>query len=484
MGRVAVALGGLRSRGRTPTVAAACHAPFGNLFLSTLGDVRTCCISSGYPLGNIAEERLPDIWHGARQAALRQAMVDGDFSLGCRLCDISIAGDLPGVHHTYDGLATTTMTPAYPRRLEINISNACNLQCTMCSGEYSSSIRIHREHLPALPKLYGEQFFADLAEFIPHLDEVSFTGGEPFLAPEYVRIWELLAELNPEVKVQVTTNGTQWDDRVERSLGLLRFNVNVSIDGASKETYEGIRLGADWDVVRANLDRFADYTRRSGTALMIFHCLMPQNYDEFADVLLLGDELDADVCVHTVVYPFEHSLERVVDWGAVRRSFQRQADEVLPRLGRNAPAFDVQYRRVMDGGLREPEEPLLGLPRMGQPDFDEADVARMLGAEGSEASPLFAAIGDDQRLLEVSPALASFVQVAPEHLVGQPLDVLDEAMCATFGERDLGDVSAGTDDFYCRDMGYGDTVLRTVTMAARDATGWRNEVRLYVEPVS
>ena len=47
-----------------------------------------------------------------------------------------------------------------PMRLEFNIHNACNLQCVMCHGLASSSIRAHREGLPALANPYDETFVA------------------------------------------------------------------------------------------------------------------------------------------------------------------------------------------------------------------------------------------------------------------------------------------------------------------------------------
>ena len=91
MGRVSVALRARRQPKRSEVIEAGCHAPFGNLFLNAVGEVHACCVSRGYPLGNIAEQRLPEIWHGAAAAALRGAIVESDYSLGCGVCDRHIA---------------------------------------------------------------------------------------------------------------------------------------------------------------------------------------------------------------------------------------------------------------------------------------------------------------------------------------------------------------------------------------------------------
>ena len=492
MRRVSVTLRRRREPRPAPTIEAPCYAPFGNLFLNALGEVTACCVARDYPLGNIAEQRLPEIWNGPAAVALRHAIVNDDYSLGCGVCERHIESDMPTMRPGYDYLASTTMTPEYPRSLEINISNSCNLQCVMCSGDYSSSIRIHREGRPALPKVYGEEFFEDLAEFLPHLAHVSFTGGEPFLVPEYPRIWEMLAEVNPDVRAMFTTNGTQWNDRVEYLLSLLRFNVNLSLDGGTKESFERCRVGADWDEVRTNLDRFLAYTRRVGTELIILHCLMAQNYEDFGEVLLLGDELDVKVVVHLVEDPPDCSLERMADpvvhgteglrrWGAVRASFIRQAEEVLPRLGRNAAAFEAQYERIMSGVLLASDQTLMGMPWAGRHAFDEVRLAEELGQDVRERSELRAVIGPGQRVVEVSPALASLAEAPPEEFIGATLATFDQAIEAAVGTRGEPTVTAATDDYLCQEVAYGSARFRHTALAVRDATGWMHEVRLYAE---
>ncbi len=337
-----------------PLVATACYAPHTNLFLGTTGDVYPCCDSIGYPLGNVARERLPEIWAGARLHALRAALAADDYSLGCGYCERRLAGGVRPQSRFYDEVPPLEVEPAYPRRIEFNISNACNLQCVMCDGDLSSSIRIHREKRPPLPQVYGEEFFADVVPFVDALDDASFTGGEPFLGAENHRIWDLLITRNPEVRHTVTTNGTRWDRRVEQVLDGLRTYVNVSVDGFSAATYEQVRVGADREAVFANIERFAAYAERAGTEVRIFHCLMPQNHHELGDLLLWAEDRGLPVTIHVVEDPDECCLERLPDdeWAAVRASLLEQGERVLPRLDRNAAALREQLDRVEHATLR------------------------------------------------------------------------------------------------------------------------------------
>ncbi len=53
-------------------------------------------------------------------------------------------------------------------------------------------------------------------------------------------------------------------------------------------------------MVRENFLRFLAYARSRGTYIGLTYCLMRQNWHEFGDYLLYGDEHDVEVVVNTV----------------------------------------------------------------------------------------------------------------------------------------------------------------------------------------
>ncbi len=100
-----------------------------------------------------------------------------------------------------------------------------------------------------------------------------FLGGEPFLQRES------LPGLGPHGRGRagrptcfVTTNGTQWNQRVEAVLDSLPISIVVSLDGFHRETYESVRQGADHAEVMANVDRFHAYTTRAGYLVATSRC--------------------------------------------------------------------------------------------------------------------------------------------------------------------------------------------------------------------
>lgn len=222
------------------------------------------------------------------------------------------------------------------------MTNACNLQCAMCNGDWSSSIRTHREGRPPLPEVYGEDFFEELADFLPHLRQVNLLGGEPFLGREPLRVLSMLAELQHPPSVAVTTNGTQWSPRIERICDRLPMSFVLSLDGITAETYESIRIGSDFALVMENLARFEEHAERNGTMVSLAHCLMRPNVHEFAQLLAFAESRGFWVGINEVLFPSELSLFQLPADELRDVVRQLDADPVAPSLDRLRPVWDGQ----------------------------------------------------------------------------------------------------------------------------------------------
>ncbi len=318
---------------------AACYAPFVSLYLDQFGNALACCQNRNHVVGNVARQTLKEIWHGSAIRFLRESLIRDDLRRGCGFCESQfLMGNADGhFMRRFDDFPVIESAPAYPKLLEFSISNTCNLECVMCNGDWSSIIRTRREKKSPLPKVYPDRFFDELREFLPHLDRAYFYGGEPFLEREVFRIWDTMTELGLRTPCLVTTNGTQWNDRIERILQRLPFSFSVSIDGITRETFEKIRKNARFDDVMENLARFQVFTREHGTNLSLSHCLMVPNWHEFADYLLFAEEREIPVTVNTVNWPAEVSLFALPkgDLERVVRSLEARDDELRRSLRLN-----------------------------------------------------------------------------------------------------------------------------------------------------
>ena len=287
------------------------------MYLDQRGNVLACCLSHRYPMGNVQDEDLVDIWWGARADRLRAEVAEEPMPTACRQCQWQIdhGGTQAMFARQFDHLGPVDDTD-WPRQIEFALSNRCNLQCIMCSGDFSSTIRARREQRPALPQVYDNAFFDQLWPFLERTMHTRFLGGEPFLVPEYARIWDHLAEFAPHVRCDVTTNGTVWNDKVARTLDSLAFTIGISVDGFTRGTVERIRSGADYDELMSNIARFAASCQASGTRLTLTYCLMTVNWQEFPAFSAWARDLGADVAVNTVSWPpylsvYEQSADEV-----------------------------------------------------------------------------------------------------------------------------------------------------------------------------
>ncbi|MEZ5138977.1 MAG: radical SAM protein [Acidimicrobiales bacterium] len=298
-----------RRRGsRAAPWRSACYAPHASMYFDQFGKVRACCQNTGVYLGDVTHQRLREVWESASAEQMRSALDADDYAAGCEFCAWQVAegnDEIVFARH-FDHLRPDEPRPRWPRQMEFSLTNTCNLQCAMCNGDWSSTIRAKREGRDPLPSAYGDAFFEELAEFLPHLRRARFLGGEPFLGKEPLRVMEMLAALESPPTVDITTNGTVWTARVERVLEALRPDIVVSIDGASTATYDAIRVGAHLPDVLANLDRFI--AQVGPDRVSIAHCLMTENWHEFADLLQLAEERRIGIGVNVVRFPVGLSL--------------------------------------------------------------------------------------------------------------------------------------------------------------------------------
>ncbi len=357
-----------------------CYAPHSSMYFDQFGKVRACCQNTGVYLGDVSRQSIREIWESAEAEHLRTALESDDFSAGCDFCEWQVREGNEAIlfARQYDELRPEDRRPRWPSHMEFSLTNTCNLACVMCNGDWSSTIRAKREGRDPIPEVYGEEFYEQLAEFVPHLDRVAFLGGEPFLGREPLRVMEMLAELADPPRVTITTNGTIYTERVRRIIELLDPSIVVSLDGASAATFDAIRVGAHFDEVIENLDHFGEGL--GSGAVSLAHCLMTTNWHEFADLLALAEGRDLFVGVNVVRFPAEASL------------YQLDAEQLAPIVASmQATEVDLTGQRldVWNGHVASLAQRLDTISSPG------AHLGPVHGLPGAPASPPSPVLDDD-----------------------------------------------------------------------------------------
>jgi MoaA/NifB/PqqE/SkfB family radical SAM enzyme len=241
-------------------------------------------------------------------------------------------------------------------KIYIEPTVACNLDCITCfRNAWDQPIgRMSDETF--------ERFLAGLSKLSP-LPDVYFGGiGEPLFHPKTIEWIRRVKELGG--KVELITNGTILNEKIARQLIDAGLDVLwVSIDGATPESYEDVRLGAELPVVLENLRRL--FKMRKGghfpqPEIGVAFVAMKRNIADLPKIIQLGHTFGARYYSVSNIQP---------------ATAEMQADRLYTRTMRN-----IAY-------MPSPVLPKLSLPKI---DFNDATQAALTEAFNSGCNVSFA----------------------------------------------------------------------------------------------
>jgi radical SAM protein with 4Fe4S-binding SPASM domain len=175
-------------------------------------------------------------------------------------------------------------TPRLPREIQLEVTGACNLACTMCLVSYR----------PKVGKRQGAleyERFRQIVDELPELERLTLQGlGEPLLAPRLIDMVAYAAARG--IAVGFNTNAQLLTP--ERSRRLVEAGVawlHVSVDGATAETYERIRSGARFAQLELHVPALTAAAERRGNSrpeICLVFVAMRRNIRELPDVVRLA----------------------------------------------------------------------------------------------------------------------------------------------------------------------------------------------------
>jgi MoaA/NifB/PqqE/SkfB family radical SAM enzyme len=132
------------------------------------------------------------------------------------------------------------------------------------------------------------------------------SDGDPFAS----HIYQYLIANTPlreGITYSILTNGLLLDEFYSRLPTFFDkvYRLGVSIDGASRDTYEKLRLGGRWERICENLDLLSKLRREKNFEFCLHMVVQQDNWREMAGMLDMGYRLGADV-----VY-----FNKIQDWG-------------------------------------------------------------------------------------------------------------------------------------------------------------------------
>jgi MoaA/NifB/PqqE/SkfB family radical SAM enzyme len=165
---------------------------------------------------------------------------------------------------------------------------------------------------------------------LPRLKRVDLTGiGEALMNRGFFDALELLKSRG--LYITLNDNFTLMTEAAARRI--IRLGVDqifLSLDGATKETYEQIRVGADFDKVIANARRLIRLKKELGKKrpeVKINAVVCSSNYRELPAIVALAHDLGVGMVQFVNVITFEHTAD--LETKALRREIGGKFEEAL-----------------------------------------------------------------------------------------------------------------------------------------------------------
>lgn len=221
----------------------------------------------------------------------------------------------------------STFLRSYPRRVVLELTNACNLRCIMCGRDEArfrlTSFRF--EWLDRLKEAYG------------YAEEATLFGwGEPTIHPDFERMLAYLDDY--PLRKYFVTNGMRLD-RLKRAIFDRHVDiVAVSLDGAWAATNDGIRVGGSYDRITRSITDIVGEKRRRGLDYPYMNFVftaMRSNLHEIPDMVRLAHRLGLEEVKVVYLTVFSERLIHESLWDRqeeVREVFT-EAERVANELG-------------------------------------------------------------------------------------------------------------------------------------------------------
>ena len=255
-----------------------------------------------HPIDPVEIKFHPGALHNtAHKKEQRQLMLSGQRPAECSYCwNMEDQGKLSDRHYRsgepwaavdFEQIKNSTgleehVTPSY---VEVNFNNACNLRCSYCSPQFSSSWADEVQRHGAFPTLvphndpthftgprrpiparesnpYVDAFWQWWPRLYPELEHFRMTGGEPLMDKNTYRVFDyVMANPSKKLHLNVTSNFSVEQNLFDRYISSVKnicdgriehFMQYVSVDSGIPAQAEYIRHGLNYMRMFDNVNRY------------------------------------------------------------------------------------------------------------------------------------------------------------------------------------------------------------------------------------
>ena len=285
-----------------------CPYPWIHVMTQPTGTVSWCCVArdnfkndDGTMFDLNKGDKIETVWNNNHMRKIRKQMIEGEVVKGCEHCyDLEDMG-FPSYRTNYirdwfeysgrgeeihDIIERSVNNDYYvdtpPMYLDFRLGNMCNLKCRMCQPQNSSQIQKEYKKIEntepekaqfikdnftwgqfvdnLTPWQDDPEFLRQVEEWLPGVNKLYFTGGEPTIIERVYWIMEKCIELGIAKDIDLVFNSNMTNvqkrfiDLVEQFKSVL---MCVSVDAFGNEN-EYIRGASHWSQVDKNIRKYCE----------------------------------------------------------------------------------------------------------------------------------------------------------------------------------------------------------------------------------
>ncbi len=267
-----------------------CMQPFQKLQLSSNFTVRSCCGDWAESWGNLNANSMEEIWNSDIAKIVRLSIMNRTYSFCNASNCVHMVIDPESTNERFMPLAPAASVPEY---IEVGIDKTCNLYCKSCRNEICVESGERRKKIERIAENIKKSGWLEKTEVL-----LLGGQGEVFFSPVYQ---SLMYDVESRRKtLDLRTNGVLLSEEKFARLAdkYERLRIIVSVDAATKETYDKLRRSHNkdtWNQLMSNLQMLSK--ERKGKSLSFFQinmCVQMDNYREIPDFVRLGEQLGCD----------------------------------------------------------------------------------------------------------------------------------------------------------------------------------------------
>mgnify|MGYP001469551169 CR=1 FL=1 len=260
-----------------------CARPFDTVLIDKMGSCYACECTSWLPqsIGNLQVKSLSEILDSDVRRHLQSSILDGTY----RYCNNQQCSYLRNMKFYQQRVPQI-------KHLRLAIDDSCNLRCPSCRN----GLIFHKE---GSAYNLGVRLADSINDWLHDYDQPVKvhigSDGDPFAS----HVCRHFMEQTPErdnIKYSLLTNALMFKEFHHRIQNVIRNldDLGVSIDGASRDTYEKLRLGGRWDKINENLECIAELKNKHNFKLGLHMVVQADNWHEMDDMLALAHKHKAD----------------------------------------------------------------------------------------------------------------------------------------------------------------------------------------------